>query len=271
MNEKPRELTSAVTDASGLPDFVRLPIAKNLLFSPSKDTGCVLPCWQALRPNVSNRADVQDMFDEVFEFDGQIDFFGSKTYYPLFRRVDLSVNTTGYGWGYGEDGTAGFNIIVVTEKDTGLLKGIKFDIVPDDVIKVNTADEVLRELGRPSAAYATLDIHLTNDPPLAVLDLEMLYKQGIHTSYHYFLFTTDDTQGEFELFCLNRVPIVATYHLIEAFAVQEPSDVALREYWVLEGLKKSRPELIQNALNISIEELTQLADEQVPCININQR
>jgi hypothetical protein len=127
------------------------------LFFGGSSPDCRLPCWHDLRVNVSDRDDIQHMFDTVFGF--------RRFLYPLsdfFASPPHGYDTIGHYWGLGSENRYGqFYLLADINKSTGKLATLDFQFhtrlteYRPDV----RPQRILRELGAPVLWLVSLPEH----------------------------------------------------------------------------------------------------------------
>jgi hypothetical protein len=252
------------------PDFLALSISQDVLFLNTSEE-CSLPCWQGLRIGISSRNDIQEVFDTVFGFKGTIDFFNVQPEAARVWEADQpDLYTTGYEWQFDPDGTSLFSIQTVTDKTTGILKGIQFHISPRGRYPVTTPQEALTAFGEPDYIYVLVPPH----GKIQIL-LQLTYKSGIDFHYHYVLATEFSEMRRKAELCLNSEPGVvepggAVYYLIEPFTDLWSEDRSLlQREWITDTLEGQEYRPIEEVMGISIPEFAALAlQQEAPCLEI---
>jgi hypothetical protein len=153
------------------------PIAGDFFFTPSADPDCVLPCWQGLRVGESGRDDVRRVFDEVFGFNGMLDFFSEDYLRYVEKSDDAAWSTqnlpdlypTGYRWIFPR---SDFVMTFWLDQNTDLLEGMSFYWQLPGDFAVASAQDVIRQLGTP-------DNLLASEPSPYGVELLFIYKEGL--------------------------------------------------------------------------------------------
>jgi hypothetical protein len=265
------EITPAYTEMPIMATPAVSPIAPGFLLSQSPNADCQLPCWQDLYVGVSDRNDVQTMFDTVLGFDGRINIFEDHGLSDLDRnRFGLNVPGTefgGYLWAMQsvEEGDAYFALYFVVDKDTGILNGMRFqNSVYDSAYESPTPQQIILRLGEPDETYiyasprGTVGIMIIYlDGIVAVLDTEPLEE-------------IRDSQDNpvTAIYCLDQLPTVAKSYITEPIIGLSEAEMSPLQYqWF--GQKIPAMYSIE-ILDLTTSDLFHLAGEtEEPCLEID--
>jgi hypothetical protein len=242
------------------PDVLDTPIADGFLLAPSQDPACELPCWQGLRVGVSDREDVQAMFDEVLGFNGSLDVFRDRLMHEVLLEawgLDFpTMQPGGYSW--EED----FGLYVLVVENTGTLKGIQIANIGTVGSHAHTPQDLIRTLGIPSAVYA----HVRRDG----VSLLLLYGElGIASDF--------DMPGSiweriengqtrtFTDFCLDSSALVVEDFIVEPFRYTDPASLTDMQYaWFGRRVEGRHP--IED-FGLTLEDFADIAVQEHPCLS----
>jgi hypothetical protein len=261
------ELTGTPATVFLTPDFS--PIAPGFLLAETPD--CQLPCWQGLRVGISNRKDVQAMFDTVFGFDGQIDVFQENR--QLLDSYELyGTEAGGHLWWVPEISEepegANFGLYFLVDKQSGILQGIQIVNAPFNThaYETYTPQQVLQRLGEPSAAYIWPAIRGT-------IQLLLIYEEQGIASYMITqpideVFWTQDYPFSLATYCLDEQVILANSYITEPIAGVSEEELSPIQYvWFGERITLLRPIEI---VGLTKTDLYLLATQAAtPCIEID--
>jgi hypothetical protein len=237
---------------------------EDFLFAGNLTPDCWLPCWNGLRIGQSGRADVQEMFNTALGFTGRNLFeeplpYG---YRPHLRGQDIMAQYWTSGdpfWNFG-------TLYIVTE-DTGVLQAISFEWLSYFPGRP-TPQRVLRELGAPSHMLVRLESGLIY-PNQGGFSLMMIYQAGMIFIFDGGIWidttiTDAGTEGEIEFSLGENLDIFAGAVRIVGPIDDNLENLTPLQTFFLEGTNDLVP--IQDVFGVSLEEITELAQQENPCL-----
>ncbi|MBN1430911.1 MAG: hypothetical protein JXB07_21250 [Anaerolineae bacterium] len=210
------------------------------------------------------------MFDDVFGFDGAIDFFACSpldSMYPHPAGRIQGFYATGYQW--EPDPSSLLRIVVWTDDDTNLLRGLTFGWVSSESFKVYLSPQrIIRELGKPS--YWMLDIFSTERAGKGSLESLMIYENGIvfrHFGVIPIALKVNEAERIFEEanaeFCLDQeYSNVGRVYIFEPFDRGLENLTTVQAYHLQNLLTEEYVVPIQESLGTSIDEVASQALHQ---------
>jgi len=261
--------------------FFQTPLANDILFAPSKDPDCLLPCWQGLRVGISNREDVETMFQEVFQvgLDGSVFAPIEVSYSKYYDSADVpGTQVGGHTWHslppqrtpHTDVAQAGslLGVYVRVDRDTGLLRGIEIDQDAVGGYRVHTAQQIFEKLGQPSEIYARAGFGTTSDPDAkSFTELLLVYREGLAFFLSFgFLPKPAEGGGYFYEYCFDQEGYAADFIVNPLDLKNGPMD-PVQKAWVGKFLT-SRLNPVTAVFDLTEEEFFQRAFEEHPCVRL---
>ncbi len=248
------------------PDFMDTHIVNEYLFAPSVDPDCQLPCWQGLRIGESTKEDVVRMFDEVLDIreglklstDESITRIpGTELIWYWWDIRDTEGNLDGW-----------FTLKTILDDETDILQCIDIVTAPYEMYEIQTPQQVIRELGRPSAIYV-------DNTSFYLMNLMLLYDEGIVSLSTTAISIDEQPIGEHTVevvtnYCLNEIPLSREVIIVESVNdITAASLTPILNAWVGEDLLEALVP-IEDALGLTEEAFVKIAlDDENPCIALD--
>lgn len=251
------------TEILETPDFFASTIADNILFAPSADPDCQLPCWQGLTVGKSDQDDALQMFDEVFGLKVSDNFFQETPMEPLRDDETPSIKYARYGWEF-PSGT--FNISVAVDKETLFIIG--FQITHSSrprKLYLHTPQEIMQHVGSPSEIYIEPEIKSGGDTYL--IRLMLVYNEGMAFWFHQEVSEVQQAEVNYINLCFNNTVILSTYTFVEPFDSLEGDLDPVQTEWIQRFALRTVLEPSEEVLGMTAEEIGAVAvQEENPCI-----
>jgi hypothetical protein len=264
--------TVAPTPFPEHPHYLELEIANNpVLSSALADPTCQLPCWYGLRPGESPIKQVDTVFDEVFQFGGQIHLTDlleeglplssmeapGLSYVSLLWQIDPNAEETG-----------AFIIDAVFDQAL-MLRGIQMWQNPEGAYATESVQQMLQALGRPQ--HIGLDVSKVGYEQIGYLYIHILYTRGVSLLIIYAQEPLTEEPLTYEPLCLNQAPEMSYTSLVTAFNIAEPDQMnIIHRDWIGRFLSQDsdlRP--VDEVLEMSEDQFIDLILQPQPCITID--
>lgn len=259
------------------PDFRDAPVYPKMLIAKSEDPSCQLPCWQGLRVGISDKNDVQSTLSKVFGFSYPIDFFSDTP-----RPNDPSVSVFGLdipgteagGYLWATDSTP-LLVYALVDQESGKLSGIKFSQKPytqtpnKGGYQLHTAQQVIQELGKPSAAY--IDANVKGGGRLMLVYFSGIVDFAFYTAETAPVVSATDNgkTKKYVNLCLDQQPFIAEDYITQPFNAVGKMNLDLIQYtWFGNAIGLTvHP---SESFGITVDMLTEAAlQNHPPCVKVN--
>lgn len=257
---------------------MRSGVANDLIFAPTADPLCQLPCWQELRIGKSKRADVQRVIRNYFGFDPSFDIFTQ----TLTRRVsDTGIPETyesgGYTWGFGQ-GASTLGVYVEVARDRNTLEGIKFLYEPFGIYRVHTVQDIIRKLGSPTYILGGAGLEFTTpvaEGDKSYVNLLLIYDQGMVFWLTYSLTAVQKANDGKNMYtfeyCLDQAVDGGDDFIVAPITnLDEKNLDDVQKAW-FSSLILSWPNSVQEILGIDNQGFVKLAFSDHSCIELHPR
>jgi len=168
--------TKPIITAGPTPDAPTWLLDDFLFYSPPPS--CHLPCWQNLIAGTSTGDDVQEVFDDVFQFHGARDFTPDDSSKNSLLRFD-SVYGISQQWHLNDEPKEYFHIWIWMDDGTNRLRTLLFEWVLSRENSNNPVplSHLFQELGTPR--YILVRVAGTERLAEGLLGIAMIYENGI--------------------------------------------------------------------------------------------
>jgi hypothetical protein len=271
------------TDILPTPSFNDSLVADSFIFTPSIDPDCKLPCWQGLQIGVSNQEDIQRVLDEVFGFNGTLDFFSNNPFegddlrgYGIQIIPELYV--TGYKWRWLPNES--LEIFLWVDENSSTLQAIRFSWVSAGSFNEPSPEIILKNLGKP-------DYIMVSDPMVkraggrtdkVSTRLMIVYEEGIAFRIPVFQVRIKSEEGVNGLeyygeFCFEDDE--ASYHgeasIMEPLSGNLDNLTPLQDMFIGRWIEHSAWELVpfEDIYDATLEEATELALQE-ECVRTSE-
>jgi hypothetical protein len=254
------------------PSVSKWRITDDVLFGPSLEPGCELPCWQGLVIGESEPQDIEAVFDEVFGFNGNHEFFSESRPRDTNNSLGLpGVYAASYHWIFREQTIEhplqAFAIIFWLDSDTDTLLAIHLNSFSwSQFNSLMSPQRIIRELGTPS--HMLMELAITG-PDYGQFHLVMVYDKGIVYDGTIFVPVTFTSSSQVNVdVCMGgeRWGIVEEYismpsrdaYIIEPLA-DGLNDLSPLQHQIIFGRIGSNYVPLEEYFNTSLSEVTDLA------------
>lgn len=253
----PETPTPNLNEATELPTpgFPVEEVSRSLLLSTGHSASCQLPCWHGLQVGESNKEDMREVFEQLFNAAPGYDFFAppEDPDYLLAKLISVEGATAGgHNW-YFEDpetGVAGvYYLYAYLSQDGDSLLAIKEVMRSFGVYEVPSLPDAVTRLGKPDWIYAA------TGP--ALFTAVLFYKRGIRVSVDLDIEESDSSTSRI---CFDAEPVQESYTIAGPYTFPASGDRSVS------GAPTDPAPYISEELGMSIEEFMEFVISSSPCI-----